>query len=205
MSRTLSIRNRQRVRRIDTGLLRRLTLHVLKTQLGVVDFELAIHLVAAGEMARLNKTFLNHQGSTDVITFDHSDTVGQASSLSRTPYAVPCRSNATTNPSGSENLDRLEACPALHGELFICIDDAVKQAREFRTTWPSELVRYLIHGLLHLRGHDDLKPAARRWMKREESRLLRQVAKSFTLSKLETRNTKHGSGKSAFRVSRSAI
>jgi probable rRNA maturation factor len=43
---------------------------------------------------------------------------------------------------------------SLHGELFICLDDAVKQAREFRTTWQSELTRYVIHGLLHLCGHD---------------------------------------------------
>ena len=52
----------------------------------------------------------------------------------------------------------------------------MKQAREFGTTWQSEVVRYVIHGLLHLRGHDDLKPAERRVMKREENRLLKRVA-----------------------------
>jgi rRNA maturation RNase YbeY len=205
MSRTLSIRNRQRVRRIDTALLRRITLYVLKTQLGVAEFELAIHLVATPEMARVNQTFLNHEGSTDVITFDHATSVGQASTLSRAPHAVPGRSNPPAKPGAAEIRDRLEARPALHGELFICIDDAVRQAREFRTTWQSELVRYIIHGLLHLRGHDDLKPAARRQMKREENRLLRAVNEDFTLSKLDTRNPRHGPGNSAFRVPRSAI
>lgn len=72
----------------------------------------------------------------------------------------------------------------VHGELFICIDDAKKQARQFRTTWPSELVRYLIHGILHLRGFDDLRPAARRKMKREENRLLKKVERLFPLRKL---------------------
>jgi probable rRNA maturation factor len=69
--------------------------------------------------------------------------------------------------------------------LFICLDDAVKQAREFRTTWQEELARYVIHGLLHLRGFDDLEPAARRVMKREENRLLRRAGRAFTLAQLQ--------------------
>ncbi|HVY70503.1 MAG TPA: rRNA maturation RNase YbeY [Verrucomicrobiae bacterium] len=73
----------------------------------------------------------------------------------------------------------------LHGEVFICLAVAESQAREFRTTWQAELARYVIHGLLHLRGHDDLEPTARRAMKREENRLTRLVARQFALSQLE--------------------
>jgi probable rRNA maturation factor len=163
MSRTLAFRNRQRVRRIDTALLRRITLHILREKLQIADFELAIHLVAAPEMARVNKAFLNHEGSTDVITFNHSE----------------------------------EACIKLHGEIFLCLDDAVKQATQFRTTWPSEVVRYVIHGLLHLCGHDDLKPAARRVMKREENRLLKEIGKQLPLVHLERRKPKRGTKSSA--------
>ena len=72
----------------------------------------------------------------------------------------------------------------LNGELFICLDDAVKQAREFHTTWQSELTRYVIHGLLHLCGHDDLKPPARHRMKREENRILEAIAKQFPVPRL---------------------
>lgn len=61
----------------------------------------------------------------------------------------------------------------LHGELFICVAEAVRQAAEFGTTWEEEIHRYVIHGLLHLRGFDDRSPADRRRMKREENRLLR--------------------------------
>jgi ssRNA-specific RNase YbeY (16S rRNA maturation enzyme) len=46
------------------------------------------------------------------------------------------------------------------------------------------LTRYLLHGLLHLHGFDDLTPAARRRMKREENRLLREAAREFVLSRL---------------------
>jgi probable rRNA maturation factor len=74
----------------------------------------------------------------------------------------------------------------LHGEIFISIDDAKAQAREFRTSWQSELARYVIHGVLHLRGFDDIRPADRRKMKREENRLLKEIARLFPLSKLRT-------------------
>ena len=47
----------------------------------------------------------------------------------------------------------------LHGELFICVDEAVFQAKQFGTSWQLEIVRYVVHGVLHLRGHDDLQPA----------------------------------------------
>jgi probable rRNA maturation factor len=70
------------------------------------------------------------------------------------------------------------------GEIFICVDIAMAQAREFRTTWQSEIVRYIIHALLHLRGFDDLKPAARRRMKRVENRLLRKLAGQYEFTAL---------------------
>ena len=105
------------------------------------DAELGIHLVSAKEMTRLNRDYLGHEGSTDVITFDHG--------------------------SGPDRL---------HGELFVCVADAVTQAGEFGTTWPEEVARYVIHGILHLCGHDDLQPDARRAMKREENRLVRWLA-----------------------------
>ena len=70
----------------------------------------------------------------------------------------------------------------LHGEIFICVDEAICQARRFRTTWPTELVRYVVHGILHLVGHTDLHRTARRKMKREEDRVLRLLASQFPLN-----------------------
>jgi probable rRNA maturation factor len=175
MSRTLVIRNRQRVRRVHTPLLRCVALHVLQEQLRVGDFELALHLVAAAEMARVNQTFLHHDGSTDVITFDHSSFVAADVRRLSNPSAASTRRSEPP---------QVGCYDFLHGELFLCLDDAVQQAREFHTTWQSELVRYIIHGLLHLCGHDDLNSAARRRMKREENRLLRATAKEFPISRL---------------------
>jgi probable rRNA maturation factor len=71
------------------------------------------------------------------------------------------------------------------GEIFLCPDEACMNARRFRTTWPQELVRYLVHGLLHLQGFDDLTPKGRRRMKRRENQWLRLLAARFPLSQLD--------------------
>lgn len=154
MSNNLFIKNRQRAIPLNTRFLRLITKTLLREILFIEDFDLAVYIVRAPEMARFNEKFLHHEGSTDVITFDYT-----------------------------------ESPQRLHGEIFICITDAIAQARQFRTSWQSEIVRYIIHGILHLRGFDDLRPVARHKMKREENRLLKEIARLFPLRKL-TANSK---------------
>lgn len=159
MSGALVLRNRQQARAVDLRFLRRIIKALLRDHLQTESFDLGVYLVSSREMTRLNETFLRHQGSTDVITFDYSEIAGEPSPLS--------------NPR-----------VMLHGEIFICVDEAVAQARQFRATWQSELARYLIHGLLHLHGHDDLQPAPRRKMRLRENHLLRKLARQFNLAKI---------------------
>ncbi|HLH56092.1 MAG TPA: rRNA maturation RNase YbeY [Verrucomicrobiae bacterium] len=70
------------------------------------------------------------------------------------------------------------------GELFLCADEALIQSRRYGTTWQGELVRYAVHGILHLLGYQDRTASLRRQMKREEDRLLRQVMGRFAIGKL---------------------
>jgi len=72
----------------------------------------------------------------------------------------------------------------VHGEIFVCPDIALTQAKEFETTPQMELVRYLVHGLLHLRGYDDRTPAKRAKMKRAEDKWVRWAAKTFPCEKI---------------------
>ena len=62
-----------------------------------------------------------------------------------------------------------------HGELIISVARAVAQARQYRTTPSRELALYVIHGILHLQGYDDLTPGKRRQMRAAERRLLRRL------------------------------
>ena len=77
----------------------------------------------------------------------------------------------------------------ISGEIFICVAEAVRQAVQFQTTWTSELVRYAVHGMLHLLGHDDKEKRARHEMKRLENRILRRLGSLFPLAELGTRRT----------------
>ncbi len=72
----------------------------------------------------------------------------------------------------------------LDGELVLCVDEAVRQAKRFRTSWQKELIRYLTHGLLHCLGHDDATPTQRRKMKVVENALVQRLAREFSLSQL---------------------
>jgi len=65
------------------------------------------------------------------------------------------------------------------GEICLGVEEAQRQARRYGTSWPAELARYLVHGVLHLLGYDDRQPAARRRMKRQEDRLLRALRRRF--------------------------
>ena len=79
--------------------------------------------------------------------------------------------------------------PCLHGEIFVCLDEAVSEARRFRTTWQSELVRYVVHGVLHLLDYDDRNSRARRRMKAAEDALVRRLARQFVFATLSKPGT----------------
>jgi probable rRNA maturation factor len=165
---TIIIANRQRTKKINTRLLKRIT-DALLAELKINGAELGINLVAAREMILVNETFLKHEGSTDVITFDYGDVAALVKARKEIFKKTRAFTSAATN---------------LRGELFICVDAAISQAKQFKTNWPSEIVRYTIHGILHLLGHDDLRADLRRKMKREENRLLRLLAKKFSLAQI---------------------
>lgn len=73
------------------------------------------------------------------------------------------------------------------GELIISVECAVRQARRFRTTSARELVLYVVHGILHLHGYDDLKTNDRRRMRTAERRLVSRLGKLFELKGLISR------------------
>jgi probable rRNA maturation factor len=160
---TLTISNRQRTRKINVRMLKEISATLL-AELAGPEAILEINLVSPAQMAKVNQDFLQHEGPTDVITFDY-------------------REDASVT--------------GINGELFICPEVAVTQSKEFGTDWRSELARYVIHGLLHLSGHDDLEPIARRQMKRVEGRMLTNISRRFDLRKLGNRSKlDHGKEKS---------
>lgn len=60
----------------------------------------------------------------------------------------------------------------LDGEIFISMDDALSNSKKFKVSLSDELVRLVIHGILHLLGYDDLAHSDKKIMKRMENKLL---------------------------------
>ena len=63
-----------------------------------------------------------------------------------------------------------------HGEIFISVPTARRHARHFGNPLIRELQLYVVHGLLHLRGFQDEKPADARRMQALQEKVLRRLA-----------------------------
>ncbi|MFM1996497.1 MAG: hypothetical protein RLZZ111_884 [Planctomycetota bacterium] len=62
---------------------------------------------------------------------------------------------------------------ALAGDIVVSAETARRVARQVGWTPRQELLYYVVHGLLHLTGHDDRTPTARRGMRARERAVLR--------------------------------
>jgi probable rRNA maturation factor len=62
---------------------------------------------------------------------------------------------------------------ALAGDIVVSAETARRRGGEFGWAPREELAYYVIHGLLHLTGHDDTSPAARRTMRARERAVMR--------------------------------
>jgi probable rRNA maturation factor len=66
-----------------------------------------------------------------------------------------------------------------HGEIVISAETAARYARENGQRLEHEIGLYIIHGILHLNGHDDLTESAASRMKRTQAEILRRVLRGL--------------------------
>lgn len=60
----------------------------------------------------------------------------------------------------------------LGGDIFISVDRVRANAKAYGTTFRDELHRVMIHGVLHLAGYKDKKPAQQKEMRKMEDHWL---------------------------------
>jgi probable rRNA maturation factor len=61
------------------------------------------------------------------------------------------------------------------GEVYVCVPEARRRAREMGTEVKHELLLYALHGLLHLAGFDDRTARQYQRMHRMEDSILRRL------------------------------
>ncbi len=121
----------------------------------VRDALVSIALVSPQHIARLNRAHLGHSGPTDVISF------------------------ALTNPPGAS------ARPVIVGDIYIAPDVARANAERLRGSVRLEVARLVVHGTLHVLGHDhpdgDERTSSAMW--RRQERLLAKLLNGSTPGK----------------------
>jgi probable rRNA maturation factor len=116
----------------------------------------SLSLVRDPEMRELNREHREKDRATDVLSF---------------PLYEPAAFERTgrTRPRDAVAGERML------GDIVISVDTAQTQALEYDATLAREVERLLIHGVLHLCGHDHEKAGERRVMEREERRLAEAI------------------------------
>ena len=95
-------------------------------------------------IAKINKTYRNKKGPTDVISFAYREA----------PMPI---------------IDTQEHL----GDIFISVDTAQRQAKEYNVSLQEELQRLIVHGVLHLLGYDHEKSSyKKRVMQKKEEEIL---------------------------------
>jgi rRNA maturation RNase YbeY len=68
---------------------------------------------------------------------------------------------------------------SVEGEIYISVDRAKEQSCLYNVALDEEIIRLMIHGLLHLKGFNDIEDEDRKEMKKEEYRLIELVKKQI--------------------------
>jgi probable rRNA maturation factor len=66
-----------------------------------------------------------------------------------------------------------------HGEIFISVETAERQAREFSTSLLEEIHLYIVHGLLHLAGFDDRTERDHKRMAAAQQKMVYEIERSI--------------------------
>lgn len=69
------------------------------------------------------------------------------------------------------------------GEIFICPKVALEYAEKKKMNPYEETTLYIVHGLLHLLGYDDLEKKAKQRMRRQEKKCLKMLSEKNLILK----------------------
>ena len=62
-----------------------------------------------------------------------------------------------------------------HGEIVIGVEVALRQAEEYGEPFGREILRYFVHGLLHLAGHEDAEEDGRKAMETAQEEIVSKL------------------------------
>lgn len=145
----VEIANRQHHLNVDEDFLRDAVTRVLVEE-RVAAATISLAIVDDPEIHRINRQFLEHDEPTDVMSF-----------------LLECEP-----PVSDEEAIPRGAGKRINGEIVVSAETAVRMAARYGWNPRHELLLYVVHGLLHLCGYDDLTDRERPIMRARERDML---------------------------------
>ncbi len=134
----------------------------LMNAVGLKNHEVSIQFVGSTTMRKLNKKFRGKDKSTDVLSFPQKN-FGQP---------LMTRSTRTIKTSIAS------VVPQPLGDIVISLSDAKKNAKKIGQALDRETAFLLVHGFLHLCGHDHMHPKEEEIMLSQQKILMQQISKT---------------------------
>lgn len=144
---TVAVSDQQRDVEIDADRWAALAAAVAVAEGG--EGELTLTFVDRDEMADLNREHMGGDGATDVLSF---------------PLDATAIGDPTVSPA--------DVGPTLLGDIVVCPAVAHAQVPKHAGTLDDELALLVVHGCLHVFGHDHAEPAEGELMRARELELL---------------------------------
>ena len=145
----IRVANRQRSIPLRIQTYRALAQRLL-LKLNQPEAELSLSFIGDAGIRSLNRTYRDMDQSTDVLAFPLAHTRKLKTGLSHPP-------------------------PPILGDVVISVPTARRQARSQRHTTRREITALMVHGILHLLGHDHERSREARRMRHKEKTLLRYL------------------------------
>jgi probable rRNA maturation factor len=145
-------------RDVDLDRWARLAREVLEGEGVTDDAELSLLFVDEDTIADLNRRFMGQAGPTDVLAFP-IDTAAPEE-----PHV------AAPDVAGGELA--AQQVPRLLGDVVVCPAVAERQAEALGGDVEAEIALLVVHGILHILGHDHAEPEEARRMEARQTQLL---------------------------------
>ena len=131
----IEIADNQECLTIDEEFVRTIVRQTLQTE-QVAAATISVAIVDNAQIHELNRKFLSHDYETDVLSFLLEESSGP------TAHQLP------DTPRGTGK--------TIDGEVIVSSEMAIDMATDYSWEALDELTLYIVHGLLHLCGYDDL-------------------------------------------------
>lgn len=145
----IKIQNTQNHLPIDETFLQEVVCHLLQSE-KIIAADISLAIVDNPTIRKLNQQYLEHDYDTDVLSF-----------------LLECQLD-----SDEQIQDLRGSGKTIEGEIIVSAEMATSMSKTYQWSASNELQLYIVHGLLHLCGYDDLSEEEASLMRNKEQEIM---------------------------------